>query len=1111
MPAPRIYNLHPLLAGPVEGWGEHLPRIAGMGFDWIYVNAFFEPSGSNSIYAVRRTDELHPAVRGDAARPMADLVRAFTAAATKAGLAVMTDFMVAHRANDAILVEEQPDWFKRRHDGTLIPPMLANPENAFEPRFMHDLAEVDFDPAFEAAQLDHFAAEAKALLRLGLKGLRLSTAYKVPPPFWRALNERLKAEDDAPLLLAATLGAPLEQVTALEGCGFDCILDSSRWWNFHDDWYLDQSERLRRVGQSVAFPEEHNTGRLSDDAGSGAPETLERLYKTRYLAAVGLGDGLLMPMGFEYGAKTKLDPIRTTPADWETATRERRLNLVDFIGEANRLKASTPALNGGGFMRRVSSPTGRVLALLRLDGGTPVAADNAALLLVNPDPARTDGLALGRLLTAAGGRFGAMHDRTPGGTPLDLESGEPLTLEPWGVRLLTAEAAADARVDPDRPGDDDLLHRLAEDRVAIEKVTPELDGGRFAIKRVVGDVVEAEADIFADGHDKLAACVRYRAADEAEWREAPMAFVDNDRWAGRFSLTRNTRYVYTIEAWRDVFASWRLEVTKKHDAGVPITLELQEGRDLVAKTAAKAGRDDKKALKALLADLEGRTEDEGFQLTRLLSSEVAALMRRADLRINRSAYGRELGVIADRPAAAYAAWYEIFPRSMSDDPSRHGTFDDVIAKLPYVQEMGFDVLYFPPIHPIGKTNRKGRNNSLKAMEGDPGSPYAIGAEEGGHDALHPELGGFEAFERLIDAAADHGLEIAIDVAINCSPDHPWIKDHPEWFDWRPDGTLKYAENPPKKYEDISNVAFYRGDEPVPSMWHEMYRIFMFWCAKRVRTFRVDNPHTKPYPFWEWVIGEVQKTYPDAIFLAEAFTRPKVMKRLAKLGFTQSYSYFTWRNHKLEMMDYLIELTRDEPREHMRPNFFVNTPDINPIYLQTSGRPGFVVRATLASTLSPLYGVYSGFELCEGTPIPGKEEYLDSEKFEVKAWDWDRPGNIRAEIARLNRIRRENPALQRFTNLEFMQAWNDNVMVYAKTTDNKDNAVLIAVNMDPHHAQGCHFEVPLWYFGLDDNATIEVEDLLRPHRFHWSGKTQHVWLDPYHNPVAVWRLIPPGMA
>jgi starch synthase (maltosyl-transferring) len=447
----------------------------------------------------------------------------------------------------------------------------------------------------------------------------------------------------------------------------------------------------------------------------------------------------------------------------------------------------------------------------------------------------------------------------------------------------------------------------------------------------------------------------------------------------------------------------------------------------------------------------------------------------------------------------------MFPRSQSGDVNRHGTFDDVIRRLPYVKDMGFDVLYFTPIHPIGRTNRKGRNNSLKAEPGDPGSPYAIGSNEGGHDAIHPELGTFDDFARLVAAAKEYGLEIALDFAIQCSPDHPWIKSHPEWFDWRPDGTIKFAENPPKKYEDIVNVHFYR--DAYPAIWHALRDVVLFWAERGVRIFRVDNPHTKPYPFWEWMIGEVQARYPDTIFLSEAFTRPKVMKRLAKLGFTQSYTYFTWRNTKAELIEYLTELTRTEAREYYRPNFFANTPDINPVFLQVSGRAGFQTRLVLAATLAGNFGLYSGFEICEGRPLPGKEEYLDSEKYEIRAWDWDREGHIRDDIRLVNRLRRERPALQEFGNLTFYNAWNDSILLYGKFTDDRSDFVLIAVNLDPHHPQGAHFEVPLWEFGLGDEAAVDVEDLATGERFAWVGKVQHMLLDPQSRPYRIWRISP----
>ncbi|MGD8475769.1 MAG: alpha-1,4-glucan--maltose-1-phosphate maltosyltransferase [Burkholderiales bacterium] len=648
------------------------------------------------------------------------------------------------------------------------------------------------------------------------------------------------------------------------------------------------------------------------------------------------------------------------------------------------------------------------------------------------------------------------------------------------------------------------LLELAASRLVIEAVSPEINGGRFPAKAAVGEQLQVEADIFCDGHDKIDAAILYRNAGQSDWIEMPMRFFDNDRWRGVIPIERAVPHEFTIIAWRDLFASWRDEVRKKTQAGQKVTSELHEGRDVIEQAAAgeSASAADKKAFSKLLSAFDAAHDDKSH-LRSLLAEEVAALYRRAGPRTNLTRYEKTLTVWVDRAKAAFSAWYELMPRSQSGDVNRHGTFDDVIARLPYIRELGFDVLYMTPIHPIGRVNRKGRNNSLKPGKGDPGSPYAIGSDEGGHDAIHPELGDFDDFARLVDAAAEHGMEIALDFAIQCAPDHPWIKAHPEWFDWRPDGTIKFAENPPKKYEDIVNVHFYRG--ALPSLWYALRDIVLFWAGKGVRIFRVDNPHTKPLPFWEWMIGEVQAQFPDVIFLSEAFTRPKMMKRLAKVGFTQSYSYFTWRNTKQELTDYLTELTTTECRHYMRPNFFVNTPDINPVFLQTSGRPGFQIRLVLAATLAGNYGIYNGFELCEAGALPGKEEYVDSEKYEIRAWDWDRPGNIREDIALVNRVRREQPALRDFTNLTFYNAWDDNILYYGRRTPELDNFILVAVNLDPHATHGADFEVPLWEFGLPDEAAIDVEDLITGRQFTWSGKIQHMLLDPAARPYAIWKL------
>ncbi len=654
------------------------------------------------------------------------------------------------------------------------------------------------------------------------------------------------------------------------------------------------------------------------------------------------------------------------------------------------------------------------------------------------------------------------------------------------------------------------LERLAEDRVAIESVTPSVDAGRFAAKVVEGRQVLIEADIFADGHDKLGAAALIRPFGAEAWTESPITFVENDRWRGAVVFERPGRHEFTILAWRDLFASWQAEVAKKHAADIPISLELTEGVHLVegALEAAEAGSPNRPSLEKLVARLRAAS-GEGEVLGILMDGETTSLMRRAAPRTNLSRLAQPMPVWVDRERAEFSAWYELLPRSMSFDEARHGTFDDVIDRLPYVRDLGFDVLYFPPIHPIGATNRKGRNNSLKPGPDDPGSPYAIGSPEGGHRDIHPELGGFDGFARLVDAARDHGLEIALDFAIQCSPDHPWIKQHPEWFDWRPDGTIRFAENPPKKYEDIVNVHFYRG--AIPSLWLELRDTVQFWIDKGVKIFRVDNPHTKPLPFWEWMIGEIHDRHPDVIFLAEAFTRPKMMKRLGKVGFNQSYSYFTWRTTKQELTEYMTELTTGDMPNVMRPNFFVNTPDINPVHLQTGGRPMHRVRLVLAASLATSYGVYNGFEICEATPMPGKEEYLNSEKYQLRVWDFDRPGHIKDDIRLMNRLRAEHPALRQFSGLTFYTAWNDNILYYGKWTPDLSSFVLFAVNLDPDNPQGADIDVPLWEFGLPDDAGIEATDLVTGEDFVWQGKHQHVWLTPHERPYAIWALKNPAAA
>ncbi|PMR73228.1 alpha-1,4-glucan--maltose-1-phosphate maltosyltransferase [Billgrantia endophytica] len=653
----------------------------------------------------------------------------------------------------------------------------------------------------------------------------------------------------------------------------------------------------------------------------------------------------------------------------------------------------------------------------------------------------------------------------------------------------------------------DVLAAIHAPRIAIEAVQPSLDHGRFAAKAIVDEPVIVTANIFADGHDVLAAAICWYD-DEGRQHREPMHAVQprgHDIYQGSFTPHRVGRHGFIIEAWWDIYGSYRHELSKKYQAGIPVGLELEEGRRIIVQAIECNEGELKEALEALHERFQ-RLGNEAERVSLLLDGDTAKRMEEADARPHLVHSDVLYALDVERLKARFSSWYELFPRSETDTPNRHGTFRDVHRRLPMIRDMGFDVLYFPPIHPVGRTHRKGPNNTLEAGPDDPGSPYAIGSEEGGHEALHPELGTREDFRNLVRVAADHGLEIALDFAIQCSPDHPWLSEHPGWFSWRPDGSIRYAENPPKKYQDIVNVDFY-AEDAIPSLWIELRNIVQGWIDEGVKIFRVDNPHTKPLPFWEWLIADIRRRDPSVIFLSEAFTRPAMMLRLGKLGFTQSYTYFTWRHTKQELTEYFTQLNESPLREGYRPNFFVNTPDINPYFLQSSGRPGFLQRAALAALGAGSWGMYSGFELCEGAPVPGKEEYLDSEKYEIRPRDYTAPGNITYEIAQLNRIRRENPALQTHLGLAFYTVHNERILLFGKRTEARDNFILAAVNLDPFEAQEGVFELPLWEFGLPDDATLQGEDLMSGHRWTWHGKWQSLRLEPWRQPFAIWRIRP----
>jgi starch synthase (maltosyl-transferring) len=668
------------------------------------------------------------------------------------------------------------------------------------------------------------------------------------------------------------------------------------------------------------------------------------------------------------------------------------------------------------------------------------------------------------------------------------------------------------------------------DYLTIECVAPELDAGRHPVKRTVGDLVWIGADIHKEGHDLIGAQVVYKGPDDGDWSATPLHYDhDSDRWYGGFRADRIGRWSFSIEAWTDVFGTWRSALKKKVDAGQNVDVELLEGAQILRAASRGATLSAARATLFNTAKvLESRVAvDIDRKIARVLDDEIESLVRAHARRRDLTRYHRELFVTVDRPAARFASWYEMFPRSAGDGiPPRHGTFEDAAAQLPRLAELGFDVVYLPPVHPIGHTFRKGKNNTLVATAEDVGSPWAIGNSDGGHTAVEPRLGTLADFDSFVRTAADLGLEVALDYALQCSPDHPWVKEHPDWFHVRPDGTIKYAENPPKKYQDIYPLNFWCADRA--NLWAACRDIFLFWIRRGVSTFRVDNPHTKPSAFWEWVIQEVQRDHPDVVFFSEAFTRPKRMDHLAKIGFTMSYTYFTWKNAAWDLREYFAHLTQSPMVEHYRANLFTNTPDILNDYLVQGGRAAFRARLLLAATLSPLYGVYSGFELMENTPArEGSEEYLNSEKYELRPRDWDAPNNINNDLRLINRIRRENCALQRYANLTFHTSENAAILFYRKApteaplefpgagahrvppfiarqvaeahdAEGHSSAgmnLLIAVNTDPHHAQETMVHVPIHEMGIGADQLYVVHDLLTGARYVWRGVRNYIRLDP----------------
>jgi starch synthase (maltosyl-transferring) len=966
------------LGGSIGKWRPHLRRAQSLGFDHLCITPVFAPGATGNVFLAADAERAAPCLgriesADQAVAAIADLCR-------EQSLTLILDVVLDRVAVDSLLARTLPT--RAPYGGGVGLDPRQDPAAAHTAYLRFDGRDIEVLTRFWADRL-------RRLRDSGAGGFRLLGIDRLPVS---ALAD-IRREIPFAAFLAWTPGIARDRLSRLAHIGLDGVFASTPWWDGKASWYAEEHRALRRIASAIC-PAETPFGERAAERGITHSRRMLKI-------AAATGDGLLVPMGFEFGARNRLDPRFAGPTNMPWALRNDAGELAPDIVEANLLvDRLTPDGQG------LEAITGPGAGITRLRRGTGTVIRIAA-------------------------------DR------VDVATEEP-------------EAAI---VDPGRQRKTALRIATRAPRIVIDNITPRVEGGPFAAKRVVGQTVTVEADVFMDGHDVLAVELHWRPLDEPTWRRQPMTPVGNDRWQTSITPARIGRWTFTVEASLDELATVRRALQLKKDAGVDFSVEAEE----------------EKALEA-----------SGTHRSFTVRHEPALLLD------------------VERREAGFASWYELFPRSITGDPRRHGTFADVIDALPRIRDMGFDVLYFPPIHPIGRTNRKGRNNTLTPSPEDVGSAYAIGGLEGGHDALHPELGTLEDFRRLAAAARDNDLELALDFAIQCAPDHPWLAEHPDWFRHRPDGTIKYAENPPKKYEDIVNVDFY-AEGAIPDLWAALRDVVLFWIDEGVHIFRVDNPHTKPLPFWQWMIDGVRSRHPDTMFLSEAFTRPKMMYRLAKVGFSQSYSYFTWRNTRQELTEYLTELTTTDVAEYFRPNFFVNTPDINPFYLQGSGRAGFVIRAVLAATLSGLWGIYSGFEICEAAALPGREEYLDSEKYEIRVRNFDAPGNIVGEITALNRIRKAQPALQSHLGVRFYNSSNDQVIAYGKTAPGHDDMIFTIVTLDPHHPQETSYEIPLWHWGLPDHGSLEVEDLVNGQRFTLNGKRQWLRLDPGAQPFMLWRL------
>ena len=1046
-----------------------LARLQQAGFNTVLIPPPWLQAADAQTLAPLDADHSPAPRASEGAIPIVESYARLVRAASAHGLGLMVRVAFDRVSVDAVADTAPSGWYQALADDPARDPRLPTRD--------WGVKTLPFPPpdGFGAA----WAARLSGWADAGVSGFLFESPQCLPAAVWREILAPLQERSVPARCLAWTPGLPAESIAALANAGFDGVFSSLAWWDYKAGWLADEARRLQRVAPLIA-----SASPLEPAPRDSAPVDPRRAWAAAFTATGWMA------------SEADLDALR------------------DAAMVNHWLDDAEPPL---GTFQLLGGRDGRATLLLQ-----DAANDATDLLALNPSdsaPAQIDWDAAAPSLPA-----GDIQPQLAADT-LDTQH---TTLPPAAYALLSISPRPPVCETSRHPGP--RTENGAGLRIAIESVSPSVDGGAHPVKCVVHERITVQADLLMDGHDQIAGELRWRAADESGWRRVPMTLDVNDRWQASFRPHRIGPHEFQVAAWFDVWETYRHDLEVKHHAGVDVRLEVVEGvfllrdADKRAAKAAAGGQPSASAAlvkQALAALPQGKPNGPGTPLetaepdaasidahvAQLLDPALAEAMAELDARAFESVTPTAYPVWVDRPAACHSAWYELFPRSQAREPGRHGTFDDVIARLPDIREMGFDVLYLPPIHPIGMRNRKGRNNTLTPGPDDVGSPYAIGSPDGGHDAIEPKLGSLDDFLRLVRAAHDHGMEMALDFAIQCSPDHPWLKSHPEWFSWRPDGSLRYAENPPKKYQDIVNVSFY-GAPPRQArklaLWRALRDVVLFWVDNGVRIFRVDNPHTKPLPFWQWLIAEVHGRHPDVLFLSEAFTRPKMMYRLAKVGFTQSYTYFTWRNNRAELQDYLEEISHPPPADFFRPHFFVNTPDINPVFLQTSGRPGFLIRAALAAMGSGLWGLYSGFELCEAAPVPGKEEYLDSEKYELRPRDWHQPGNIRAEITRLNLIRRANPALQTHRGLTVTGSGNDQVLAFVKATPGMGNVILTVISLDPFHPQTAHVETPFWLFGDTRPDHLEAEDLLTNSRDTWRDATRAVTLTP-DQPYRIWRL------